>query len=213
MTENFIVMDNFLNKGYLKKCKDEIRSLEDSFKLFELPIYVAKRVDLDTLYMGRKSDSPILRVIEDSLFSDVIKILVAAKYDPYFRLFGKTNFHNTFITAHLPGEICSWHTDDVLPNGLFNGELLNYVVYIDMDSKFTGGNIEISYEQVDNIKEKPVGCYPDKEPRLDDVIEFKDNRFVIFPTYLWHQVPPIKCDNYESIFDGRISINGHIGIR
>ncbi len=209
MINNFIVIDNFLNKGYLKKCKAEIKSLEHLFRLEELPVYVKKRVNLDNVYNGRRRDSPILRVMEDTIFSDLVKRIAASKYDPCFKLLANTNFHTTFVTAHLPDKVCGWHTDNVLLNGINNGQLLNFLVYIDMGGKFTEGNIEISYEQVDYIEGKLL----DKEPTLDEVIEFKDNRFVMFPAYLWHQVPQIKCKKWENIFDGRISINGHIGIR
>lgn len=206
-----LIIDDFLNKEELQKCKDEIRKSEKLFKSRLFPTFDLKTADLDRVYNNRK-ESSILQIVEKNLFSSRVKELMKKqKGHPYFSLLPFTTIHSTNISAHKPKGMADWHTDNVLRNGDIDGQILNYVIYIDMGGKFSEGNLEVSYEQIGYKKGKDKGTVPARKPKVNKIIKFKDNRFVIFPTDLWHRITTIKCKKYNGILDGRISINGHIG--
>jgi len=131
--------------------------------------------------------------------------------DSMFRLIDRTTRHVTYITSHHPESICKWHTDYTMRSGSFSGNLLNYILYIN-NGDFTGGNIKISEEHIQDTPGEDVGITPLREPKTEHIIEPINNRLVLFPTPYWHMVESVENKSYKNPIDGRLTVHGHIGI-
>jgi len=208
------VLDDFMDDLYLNTMREEAIKLEDNMKLQEgNPYYIYRRAHLDDIFEGdSRIDSKIIQLLSGSLFEESVRNELLKVNDFCTQMFKHCNYHMTYITSHIPGKTCGWHKDDATNHLLVRVVfLLNYILYIDVGSKFTGGDLIVSY---DHIKQKSGVWLPETEPVKHERIAHKNNRLVIMPTYLWHMVEPIKLlegKKYNSGMDGRVTINGHIG--
>jgi len=172
--------------------------------------YVKHRIELNSIQPSLTSHKydAITSSVTDALFSKSNMKEMQKINDWAYSSVNLTNVHSTSITSHINGKPCGWHKNDI---NNFSGRIhsLNYILHIDIGNKFTGGELDVSY---DNINEVPDGWYPESEPTVHQTVNYKDNRLVILPTDLWHTVRTIKTPTelYEPL-DGRITINGHIG--
>lgn len=198
------VKDNVFESDVLEEIKQEIKQRKDDF-IFnnQNPDYTKWRI--------YEANQKIAGYVWSSLFNSMVVRKFKEIDDFAFHSISYTNIHTTSITSHINGKPCGWHKNDMIaiPDRINS---LNYVIHIDLGNKFTGGNLELSY---DNIPEISEGWYPEREPTVHETVDYKDNRIVVFPTHLWHKVQTINTGNKEitSPLDGRLTINGHIGWR
>ena len=188
----------------LEEIKKYIKQSEDLFKFNNHnPEYTKWRID----EVSKKIEGYVWSALFNSMNVRNLK-----KIDDFaFHSISYTNVHTTSITSHINGKPCGWHKNDMkaIPDRVNS---LNYVIHIDIGNKFTGGNLELSY---DNISEISEGWYPETEPTIHETVEYKDNRIVIFPTHLWHKVQTIDIGDkgITNPLEGRLTVNGHIGWR
>jgi len=214
LDSSIIVIDNVMEKEYLDAMKAKVADLESYMKVEDHnPLYVKARLDLDEFYRDKRKGATIITVMADTLFNEAIYRRCDVINDYCFQIYRKVTFHKTWITAHIPGKPCGWHNDDIW-NGWPNAiHMINYIFYLDMGGKFDKGDLLVSY---DNIPKKDGIWKPVTEPTIHERVEYKDNRLVMIPAYNWHMVETIENigkHEYRTPFDGRVSVNGHIGFR
>ncbi len=198
------IKDDVFQPDDLEEIKKDIKQNEDLFKLNNHnPDYTKWRIDK----ISKKTEGYVWSALFNSMNVRNLK-----KIDDFaFHSISYTNVHSTSITSHINGKPCGWHKNDMnaIPDRVNS---LNYVIHIDIGNKFTGGNLELSY---DNIPEISEGWYPETEPTVHETVEYKDNRMVIFPTHLWHKVQTINIEDkgITNPLEGRLTVNGHIGWR
>ena len=184
---------NFLTTTLYNRVLEEARQLKELMEPVKEHDRQFSRVYLDDIYKGRRAESDILKMVQERLFNEDLYYELRRIPDAAFQLIHMTNWHETQLTLYGNGDRYDWHRDVNLPR------LLNYIFYIGSGDSFTGGNLEISLD----LDETPQDLY------ADIIIEPTANMFVLMPSYFWHRVTPVIQEGY----DGRVSINGHIGWR
>ena len=186
-------VDDFLHKESLFHVKNEIKNIHIHTKRQIDKLRSYRRLYLDE-YFKNRYDSYILTTIDQVLFSEEMKNIYNSTYDTAFRLLPKSTYHETQLTIYGNNHDYGWHVDDI------DSRLVNWVLFINIDSDFTGGNNEISYNELND------------NPTPDIITKPIDNTLIIMPCWVTHRVTPIKCDSSD-ILKGRITINGHIGFK
>lgn len=190
-------VDGFLSDLELRLCKDEIVNIESEAKYTEEEIREYDRVFLDEKYRGHREQSDILRVVSEKLFSpEMIDIYNSIK-DTSFKLIEGSSRHETQLTFYSNKHSYEWHTDAML------NRVINWVLYIDIDGDFTGGENQISNDDFnEGERNHPYNVYISTPP--------KDNMLIMMPSWITHRVAPVFC-KHKSKLRSRITINGHIG--
>jgi len=173
---------NFIDKDNLVKMKNEIKKLAPELKYTE------------------KIEREYSRIYMDMFSEEMLKIYMSIN-ETAFKLLHTSSNHETQLTVYGNKGEYKWHNDDIVYR------LVNWILFIDIDSDFTGGENEISN---DNINETFDETYHEKQ--TDIVTKHEDNVLIMMPCWVTHRVAPVFCKS-KDILKGRISINGHIGYR
>ena len=80
--------------------------------------------------------------------------------------------------------------------------VINWVLYININGDFTGGENQISNDLYDVGNQQPYNIDISTPP--------KDNMLIMMPSWITHRVTPVFC-NHKDKLRSRITINGHIG--
>jgi Rps23 Pro-64 3,4-dihydroxylase Tpa1-like proline 4-hydroxylase len=192
---------NFIAKDELVKIKDEIVRLSADMKREEFVIREYDRVYLDDYYENDRNKSNILKNIEYNLFTDEIKKIYSSINETSFKLIPTTTKHETQLTIYGDGGEYRWHVDAT------DLRIVNWILFIDINSDFIGGENEISNDAYD---EDMLEAYHEKNS--DIKTKHEDNVLIMMPCWVTHRVAPVFCKS-KDILKGRISINGHIGYR
>ena len=208
-----VIFDDFGSPAEVEAVRAEIVRIQPAFQFDDRnPDYVKYRIPLDALFAERRAESAVLGAVDRNLFAPrIVEGAQQALLDFTTRSLPYTTTHLTAVTAHVPDGPCGWHMNDMshhLPRILFT---LNFIWYLDLGGRFTGGRLLVSH---DNIPQKERGGWaPASPPRVHEVIEPRHNRLVLLPTTFWHMVEPIAVEDWRGPLDGRVSVNGHIGFR
>jgi Rps23 Pro-64 3,4-dihydroxylase Tpa1-like proline 4-hydroxylase len=102
------------------------------------------------------------------------------------------------ITAHGDGDYFEIHTDDSFP--AIAHRVISYVYYVHREPKrFSGGELRLYNTWLQD------GAKSYGKPALS--FDPLQNGLIVFPSYCYHSVTPIKCDSNE-IADQRLTVNG-----
>ncbi len=102
------------------------------------------------------------------------------------------------ITAHGDGDFFALHTDNGLPE--IAHRLISYVYYFHREpKKFSGGHLCLFHTL---YKDGYATC-----GQLGAKIDPPRNGVIIFPTWVYHEVAPIKCAS-SALTDQRLTLNG-----
>jgi|LWDU01.1.fsa_nt_gi hypothetical protein len=192
---------NFIDKDNLVKMKNEIKKLAPELKYTEKIEREYSRIYMDKYYFDNRIESNILRNIDNILFSEEMLKIYMSINETAFKLLHTSSNHETQLTVYGNKGEYKWHNDDIVYR------LVNWILFIDIDSDFTGGENEISN---DNINETFDETYHEKQ--TDIVTKHEDNVLIMMPCWVTHRVAPVFCKS-KDILKGRISINGHIGYK
>jgi len=163
------------------------------------------RVYLDALYDEDRRKSETLSIMERNIFSKDMLDIYNEIPETAYKLIKDSVNHETEITVYHDGAKYNWHNDDD------NGRIVNFVLMIDLGMKFEGGHTHISNTEFDSLGERVLyegGL--DLDAEID--IEPKGNQLIIMPMWVTHRVTPVKLKS-KNLTDGRITVNGHIGIK
>ena len=191
-------VNGFLSEKDLSLAKDEVIKLSSEAQHAKGHMTREyERVFVDRVYLGNRENSDILQIIQKNLFSEEMKEIYSSIRDTSFKLIPNSSYHETQITFYKNENSYDWHTDEVL------SRVINWVLYIDIDSDFTGGENEISNdEHMPDSDTKPYNVDISTKP--------KDNLLLLMPSWVTHRVVPVFCKHDDKL-RGRITINGHIG--
>lgn len=179
-----IKIEDCLSEEDFILCKNEIDRFSKIFEETDRKFAKYKRfIDLPHF-------SKITPTIEPYIFSNKIKEEVKNEEDLAWRLFAndKINKFETQVTYYDNGDFYDWHYDHTSPYYLTH----NFILYMtDEGEKYKGGYLEIE---------------PDKK------IKPKKNTLILMPSYYKHRVTKVKSTVSTSIWDKRVTINGHLRI-
>tara|TARA_R110002051_G_scaffold114128_1_gene186687 strand:+ start:2040 stop:2630 length:591 start_codon:yes stop_codon:yes gene_type:complete len=190
INDDILLINNFLSSEELKKVKEEIIFHKDDLvvdvNIHENTKYL--RMFVDDTYQGRRDDSYILNTMKKFYTKDTYKY--TNKLDSFsFKHLPTTSSDETQVTLYGNGGKYNWHMD------IGNSRILSYVLPIDINpKKWTGGELVLKY------KKEII------------IIEPKENQMILFSAHLPHKVDIVHVKDND-IFNGRLVINGHIGIR
>jgi Rps23 Pro-64 3,4-dihydroxylase Tpa1-like proline 4-hydroxylase len=192
-------VNNFLDEKKLSDIKDEIRLISKDATHFELGIREHERVFVDNYYDGRRDESSMLRHVSEKLFSDGMYDVYNSIPDTAFHLIRSSTYHETQLTFYKNTNQYEWHGDNI------NKRICNWILYVDVDSDFTGGENQISNSVWDEESMSTVH-------NVDISTKPKDNLLLIMPSWVTHSVAPVFMKSND-LLKGRITVNGHIGFR
>jgi len=196
-------VNNFLDEDVLSDIKDEIKSLSEETIHHELDVREHNRIYLDEYYSERRGESDILRNISERLFSDDMVDVYNTIPETAFHLIKSSTYHETQLTFYKNTNEYQWHADNI------HKRICNWILYIDIDSDFTGGENQISNTAWD---EDAKGRGHDRVYNIDISTKPKDNLLLIMPSWVTHSVAPVFMKSND-LLKGRITINGHIGFK
>jgi hypothetical protein len=172
----YLIVDNFYNEDEYNSVFNELESFQDILENDDSPelqkelngVINKTRIYLDKTYLNRREQSVILSIDVDKICTD--KIMEA--YDettPASVTFRCTNSDWTQVSYYEGGDTYLRHYDSVMHTCL---------IYINKEPKrFTGGNLKFT--------------------KSNQVVEFKNNRLVIFPSYYIHEVDEVIMDEKD----------------
>lgn len=207
-------VENFLSDTEYKEIQDEVKkevSILDGLldkgmvadRRYSINGKDFARVNLDFKYLKDRTESRILTIMEDNLFSNEMIDIYDNMSETAFKLIKASINHETLLTVYRDKSIYNWHNDTG------GGRVANFVLLIDMGMKFKGGHTQISNVEYNSLGERTLfegGL--DLDADID--IEPKGNQLIIMPMWVTHRVTPIKME-LDNLIDGRITVNGHIG--
>ena len=198
-------INNFTSNDDLKLIKKEIIKLvtetNDSNVSGYFPddkLVKFDRVFLDDYYINDRTQSDILNIVSKYMFSREMMDLCSSLKDGAFKNIEHTNHHESKLTFYGNNHVYEWHND------IKYGRLINWILYVDIDSDFTGGENQISN---DDLTENYSDNY-----NIDISTKPKDNMLIMMPSWVTHRVAPVFCKSKDKL-KGRITINGHIGYK
>lgn len=193
--DDVIVLEDFLTAKELQAVKDEIEILDFAGTIESTKANMNyTRYIIDAIFYANREDSSILDPIGYKLFSDETYNKFRHINSYALQNMRHTTRHETFVTIYKNNNQYDWHTDI----GAGYNRVLNWIFYVDMGSKFTGGELEVDTTHVDLPYTATVTVKPE------------DNKMVIMPSHYRHRVLPIKMSS-NRLFDGRVTVHGHIG--
>lgn len=211
-TENkVIVIDDVFKSGELDLIKHIIKNTPNLLWKYEdeNPLYTKHRVKITPInsLLSGKPFQQIEDSVQNALFSPSRMKYMKTINDFSYKLIDNTDTHKIYLTSHISNKPCGWHKDDSThdPNVI---QTLNYIFHVDAGGEFSGGELDVSYDEIDQSN---ITWTPKKEPTIHQTIEYKDNRLVVIPAWMWHRVRTTKTNGGVEPLDGRITINGHIG--
>jgi SM-20-related protein len=103
------------------------------------------------------------------------------------------------VTAHGDGDFFAVHTDNGMPE--IAHRLISYVLYFHRDDpkQFSGGHLNLYHTLFEGGVQK---C-----GRRAAAIEPPRNGLMVFPTFIYHEVSPIRCAS-TALTDQRLTLNG-----
>jgi Rps23 Pro-64 3,4-dihydroxylase Tpa1-like proline 4-hydroxylase len=102
------------------------------------------------------------------------------------------------MTASNDADFFKRHTD----SSLHEGRTVSFVYYFYREPKaFTGGELRVYDTRVEG--DRIVGG------RKYDTIIPRQNQMLFFPSYLFHEVLPVRCPS-QKLADSRFTVNGWI---
>ena len=205
-----IVVDNVFSETVLDDLKKRIKEVpKELWSYSDANVdYVKYRLLLNTFYGSHlKYSSHIMKKVGEILFGKENMSRMKSYNDFAFKLVDWTDVHKIYVTSHISGKPCGWHNNDSVQDA-GSIQLLSFIFHIDIGNKFTGGELDVSYDEIKTVND----WFPERPPTVHQTVKYKDNRLVIIPTWMWHTVRTIKTDNEKTeALDGRITINGHLG--
>jgi len=121
------------------------------------------------------------------ILMDKILPLFPDLHNKYYGEYKKISNIETQLTKSHDGDFYKAHPDNG-DSGVFLNRKLTYVYYMHtLPKQFINGNLRI-YEEIEN----PVQGRMYKTNKYID-IEPLNNTLIIFPSYLWHEVLPVRC--------------------
>jgi Rps23 Pro-64 3,4-dihydroxylase Tpa1-like proline 4-hydroxylase len=196
-----LTVNNFLSENNLLSIEEEIRESINKFSIEKDEHRKLNRIQLDDVWENDRDSSNILSIISNDLFSKNMLKIYNSINDSSFRLIEISNKHETQITIYNDKNEYSWHNDKV------KGRIINWVLFIDLGMDFTGGENQISY---DEINVNSLTKIENVKPHI--ITKPKGNMLLLMPSWVSHRVSPVKSSNND-ITKGRITINGHIGFK
>jgi Rps23 Pro-64 3,4-dihydroxylase Tpa1-like proline 4-hydroxylase len=194
-------INNFITKTDLKLIKKEIIKLACNAEQklendsFDVPLVKFDRVFLDDYYKNDRTQSNILNIVSKYMFSREMVDLCSSIKDGSFKHIKNSTRHESQLTFYGDKHIYEWHND------INHGRLINWILYVDIDSNFTGGENQISNDEIEK------NTY-----NIDISTKPKDNMLIMMPSWVTHRVAPVFCKSKDKL-KGRITVNGHIGYR
>jgi|TARA_R110002096_G_scaffold95641_1_gene214172 Rps23 Pro-64 3,4-dihydroxylase Tpa1-like proline 4-hydroxylase len=197
INDDVLLIDDFLSPQELKKVKDELTFHKDDIVVdpfIDHKYSVYLRMFIDKVYEGRRTDSDILSIVGSKMFSEET-YKITRELDSYsFQSFPHTSSNETQVTSYMNGGHYKWHQD------LGHARTISYVLPINMhEKKWTDGELKLNYR-------------PHSGAKVEDIITIvpKENQLIMFSSHVLHKVEHVKLKS-EDVFDGRLSINGHVG--
>jgi len=192
-----LIVNNFISDDDLMLIKKEIIKLVDKTKNTNMITREYDRIYFDKYYEKDRTQSDVLEIIPKYLFSSEMIDICKSMKEGAFKFIENSSRHETQLTIYGDHHGYEWHHDNVF------GRFVNWILYIDIDSDFTGGENQISND------EYIIGN--DNTPyNVDISTKPKDNMLIIMPSWVTHRVSPVFCKSKDKL-KGRITINGHIG--
>jgi len=203
----YFLMDEFLNPRLHKELFNEVKELEEHFKISKTkqitddPIkefmftnseLSRRNIDLDELY-GPNRDKSLLIM---SLMKEVMVLRQRfMKEDYLFRIFDHVNSVETLLSRYGACDFYGWHKDNSHPS--YRGRrILTLVYWFNTEPKrFTGGELMFGGNTIDPYT----------------VVEPKNNRAILFESHSVHAVSNVHLSG-DKFMDGRFSINMWFGI-
>tara|TARA_R110000787_G_scaffold89528_1_gene189438 strand:- start:1081 stop:1662 length:582 start_codon:yes stop_codon:yes gene_type:complete len=179
-----VVIDNWYTKEELKKVYKEIDFYSDKDKLVTQHGNVATEHGKDQADCFRVHLSTVYN-IEGKKLSDILMLMDKMRQKTFhdhitktckiYRGFKNTNTDASMIAYYENSQYYEPHTDSAK---------YSILIWINKEpKKFTGGDLIL--------------------PDLKQKIECKNNRLVLFPGYLYHEVTEVKMKGKYKIGDGR----------
>lgn len=197
-SKDFLVIDDFYTDEEQVEIWKELDFLTYDRKLFP-PEDSGAAHDSETGEVLKKNSALFLdsiyakrefsniMVVNRKLFSDEVKSNFVGM-DNCFRYIQNSNFDATLVSYYEQSDYYKPHTDSAM---------LTYLYWCHKEPKaFSGGDLVL--------------------PELDEGIQYKNNRLVIFPSWRLHEVTPIKMndDDYEPYSgNGRYCITNFLNIK
>jgi len=203
-----IIIDNFLSVKDSQRIWDEITNRVAELKHWDSNIdYTNWRLSLDDKRTIMNSD--ILDIFDKIWTSPKVIHALEANYNYCTQMLLSADTDVTYIKIEGEGDVCGWHKNDWarFPGML---TLVNWIWYLDYNHNYEGGELDYSFE---NIRQQSGNWSPIKPIKQFKTIKNEHNRFVLFPSFFWHRVRPIKFNFYEGPLWGRMGINGHVGFK
>ena len=155
------------------------------------------RVYLDYYYENDRTQSDILKITTKYLFSSEMTDIYRSIKEGAFKLIEYSSQHESQLTFYGDKHGYEWHQD------IEARWFINWILYIDIDSDFTGGENQISNDE--------LSLGNDNTPyNIDISTKPKDNMLIMMPSWVTHRVAPVFCKSKDKL-KSRITINGHIG--
>ena len=196
---NFLVIDDWYDKKELNLIYKELDFLHP--KIMESPNPKESAVDENgipkikgyrispyTFYSQEGAQySPILKSIkkfQDKDFHKKIEKVFKSTNTALYEQFISTNYSSTVINYYENNDCYKEHFDEVQ---------FTILIFIYKKPKvFSGGDLKFN--------------------RIKKIVECKNNRLVLFPSFYYHEITPIKCETQKQGF-GRYSISSFISTR
>lgn len=186
-----IVIDDLFTQEIISKMLIEIETLKERFVPGKMLIDGTykfdekKKVDniwLDELYRDNRTKSSILNAFKEQFWSDKMRDLLKNHEQALYETLLYTAIDATMISTYSNGDYYLEHTD--IGEGLFITVML---MLCKEPKKFKGGDFILHH----NDKKK--------------VIEYKNNRVIIFPSKTLHGVMPVELKS-TNFMDQRFTI-------
>ena len=197
--DNFLVVDNWYNKQELNSVYKELDFLHTKIMDSGDPVNAARdengvskikahRISPYTLYSNEGAQySPILnstKKFQDKNFHKKIEDTFKSTNTALYEQFISTNHSNTIINYYENNDSYKEHFD------VFQFTILIFIYK--KPKAFSGGDLKFN--------------------RIKKTVECKNNRLVLFPSFYYHEITPIKSETKKKGF-GRYSISNFLSTR
>lgn len=160
-----------------------------------------RRLYLDTHYLGKRSQSPILEAMQAALFGPDLNRRYERLGGLAFALVPLADFHETQLTVYGDGDQYVWHRDHVTTDDgqdRWTGRVANFIYHLAPEPDFDGGELSVGLPG--------HGEAPDRVFQ----VAYRPNRLVLVAAHLWHGVERVHAANPDPM-RWRLTVNGHIG--